>query len=238
MLPASQRSQQQETVSASYLDYVVKNRSVAFMYVAWVVVAVLILRSTYVFTLFALLAVAFLYYKSTEESYVKWRTTREAFDAKVAPTEMVLENVYKLHKPPKSFKYILKHDDVLSVLHTLRFMRPYDAAGFDKIVVLVETFFKEYDRMIQRREDYPCDTHFPILVDLRTELLNEISRAHYNVPERYTNTIDAAARMMQSITYKVIKVMAAKCNKWGAKTAFLHKPPFAMDPRKESHQLF
>ena len=208
------------------------------MYVAWVVVAVLTMRSTHVFAFTALLAVAFLYYQSTQQSYDKWRTTREAFDVNVGPSEMVLENVYKLHKSPKSFKYILKHDDVLSVLHDLRFMRNYDAAAFNKITVLVETFFKEYDRMIQRRDDYPCDSHFPILVDVRTELLNEISRTHYNVPERYTNNRDTAARMMQSITYKVVKVMAAKCNKWGAKTAFLHKPPFAMDPRKESHQLF
>lgn len=209
------------------------------MYVAWVaVVVIMTMRSTQVFTLTALLAVAFVYYKSTQGSYEKWRTTREAFDANIAPTEMVLENVYKLHKAPRSFKYILKHDDVLSVLHTLRFMRQYDAASYDKIIVLVEMFFKEYDRMIQRRENYPCDSHFPILVDVRTELLNEISRAHYNVPERYADTVDAASRMMQSITYKVVKVMAAKCNKWGAKTAFLHKPPFAMDPRKEPHQLF
>ncbi len=236
---STQRPPETVSVSASYLDYVIKNRSVAFLYVAWVVVAVLTLRSSQVFALTALLAVAFFYYKSTQESYEKWRTTREAFDTNaVAPTEMVLENVYKLHKTPKSFKYILKHDDVLGVLHSLRFMRHYDAAAFDKITVLAETFFKEYDRMIQRRYDYPCDSHFPVLVDIRTELLNEIARAHYNVPERYTNTIDTAARTMQSITYKVIKVMAAKCNKWGAKTAFLHKPPFAMDPRKESHQLF
>jgi hypothetical protein len=237
---SNQRPQETTTVSvpASYLDYVLKNRSVAFLYIAWMVVVILTLQSAQVFTLTALLTVALFYYKSTQASYEKWRTTRETFKANIAPTELVLENVYKVHKSPKTFKYILKHDDVLSVLHTLRFMRNYDAAGFDKITVLSEAFFKEYDRMIQRREDYPCDSHFPVLVDVRTELLNEISRAHYNVPERYTNTIDIAARTMQSITYKVIKVMAAKCNKWGAKTAFLHKPPFAMDPRKESHQLF
>lgn len=235
-----------------YLDYITTDRTVAFVYIVLIIAGALIVSysrainnpATNFFMVTAAAAVVYMYYNSTREAYSLWRTARDDFRDHVGqkapqrPTEMVIDNVYKLHKSPKTFKYIYKHDDVLAVIHSLRFLKRYDEAAFERIIIFVEAFFKEYDRMLVKRGRYPCETHFSVLGDMRTELLNEIARAHYNVPERFKAQIDAALKTMQAITYKVIKVMSAKCNKWAARPAFSHKPPFAQDPRKESHELF
>ena len=150
--------------------------------------------------------------------------------------DLVFNDVYKISRPPQNIKYILRHDDLNESVNVLFILNRYDKSAYDRIITLLEEFLKLYDRISLKKID--CVTNLQILQNLRSELLNELSRIHLNVPESYNNSILTATRTIQSVTYRCFKVASIYCDKKQRKLFLAYKPPYANDPSKSIHDLF
>jgi hypothetical protein len=130
--------------------------------------------------------------------------------------EMIVRNVYKIHKPLIDIRHIKKNNDMKTILYDLKFLQIYDKEDFIDIVIMIEYFFKiHFNIMIGK---YDVKTFVSILHDIRNEMLNLLYASSFNIPvksqiydnDNLNNTLDIGIKRLQSLTYKYIKVIYNK----------------------------
>ena len=146
---------------------------------------------------------------------------------------------FRIHKTPKSLKYLKTSPELLKLVYNLRFINLYDKALYDKILSYIEYFMKiHYNIMIGY---YDFQTYFPIIKDLRFELLNLMKTGTLNLPKQSTilpiddldKYMEKKTAFIQSLTYKYIKILHHKYG--GSKTNVLnYEAPNNFDPLSDN----
>jgi hypothetical protein len=133
--------------------------------------------------------------------------------------EMIVNTVYKVHKPLKDLRYVKSSKEMQETLYNMRFLLIYDKEDFIDLVVLIEYFLKiHFNVMIGKYDVY---TYYAILKDIRKEILNAMHSSFFDIPQ-YSTTFDSpdlikelqlATKKVQAITYKYLKVLSHKYRK-------------------------
>jgi hypothetical protein len=130
--------------------------------------------------------------------------------------QMVLETVYRIHKPLKSLRFIKNNKEATQIVYYLRFLKIYDNEGYLDIIVYLEHFLKlHFNIMIDK---YDVQTNFIILKDIRREILNALQASCYNIPNisKVFDSKDLDERMknaiskVQALTYRYVKIIYKK----------------------------
>lgn len=190
------------------------------------------------FLIVMMFVLAYMYY----QGYEKAKKKNNNLQAQLNKVEKELEgdfetpvnDVLYIHKSPRNIKFIKKHEYVRQVLYDLKFLNIYDKGLYHRLHTLTENFLKLHFKIMIGK--YEFDLYYPMLVDTRFEILNDMKSIYFNIPSvstiLYIKDVDAYVeeriKKMQSITYKLIKLL---CNKY--KREF--KPPYNFDPRKDNH---
>lgn len=133
--------------------------------------------------------------------------------------QMILENVYKIHKPLKSLRFIKNDKEATQLIYYLRFLIIYDKEGYLDIIVFLEYFLKiHFNIMIEK---YDVETNFIILKDIRREILNALQASCYNIPNvsKVFDSKNLDERMkkviikVQALTYRYVKIIYKKYHK-------------------------
>lgn len=130
--------------------------------------------------------------------------------------QMLLETVYKIHKPLKSLRFIRNNREATQLIYYLRFLMVYDKEGYYDIIVYLEYFLKlHFNIMIEK---YDVQTNFIIMKDIRREILNALQASCYNIPNisKVFDSKDLDERMknaitkVQALTYRYVKIIYKK----------------------------
>lgn len=130
--------------------------------------------------------------------------------------QMILETVYKIHKPLKSLRFIKNNKEAIQLIYYLRFLMIYDREGYLDIIVYLEYFLKlHFNMMIEK---YDVETNFRILKDIRREILNGLLASCFNIPtiSKVFDSKDLDRRMqiaimkVQALTYRYLKIIYKK----------------------------
>lgn len=130
--------------------------------------------------------------------------------------EMMLETVYKLHKPLKSLRFIKNNREATQLVYYLRFLMIYDRETYLDFIVYFEYFLKLHFNMMIGK--YDVETNFVILKDVRYELLNILQASTYNFPtisrvfdgKDLDQRIRTAILKLQAFTYRYVKIIYKK----------------------------
>lgn len=130
--------------------------------------------------------------------------------------EVPNDRIYYIHKRPRSLKYLKRTADIGQIINDLKVLDIYDNALYDKIVTYTEYFLKVHYKMMLGKYDF--DTYFPVLKDIRQELLNSMASMAHNLPRvsrivDIPNIDDYTQRRithMQAKTYRYIKIVHRK----------------------------
>lgn len=132
---------------------------------------------------------------------------------------MIVNTVYKIHKPLKDLRFIKTLREMQECLYNLRFLLIYDKEDFIDLVVMIEYFLKiHFNIMIGK---YDVQTYYAILKDIRKEILNELHSSFFDVPQ-YSTTFDSPdlikdmkleLKRIQAITHRYMKVLSNKYRK-------------------------
>jgi hypothetical protein len=133
--------------------------------------------------------------------------------------DMIVNTVYKIHKPLKDLRYIKTLREMQESLYNLRFLLVYDKEDFIDFVVMIEYFLKiHFNVMIGK---YDVQTYYAILKDIRKEILNALHSSFFDIPQ-YSTTFDSPnlikdmqleLKRIQAITYRYMKVLSNKYRK-------------------------
>lgn len=130
--------------------------------------------------------------------------------------EMMLETVYKVHKPLKSLRFIKNNYEATQLVYYLRFLMIYNKEAYLDFIIYLEYFLKiHFNIMIGK---YDVETNFVILKDIRYELLNALQTTTYIIPNisrvfdgnNLDERIKIAIIKLQAITYRYIKIVYKK----------------------------
>lgn len=154
--------------------------------------------------------------KQSRDEIGKYITDIEAKVVSHSTPEMVLETVYKLHKPIKNLRFIKNNEEATYIVYYLRFLQIYDNEMYLDFIIYFEFFLKiHFNVMIEK---YDIKTNYLILQDMRHELLNTLQAYHYNIPN-YSSTFDSgdlderlrvAIAKVQALTYRYMKIIQKK----------------------------
>lgn len=189
------------------------------------------------FFIIFILIIGYIYYQKDIKNKRKNKDKNKlisTIEKELNDDEEFSSNIFHVHKSPRSLKFIKQHNDVQDVLYEIRFLQIYDKALYDKIVSLLEYFLKIHFKVMI--EKYEFDLYYPILRDLRSEILNSMKTIYFNIPNISTilyikdlNTyVEERIRRIQAITYKHIKILCHKYNK-------PYKPPHDFDISIDNH---
>jgi hypothetical protein len=130
--------------------------------------------------------------------------------------EMIVELVYKIHKPLKTLRFIRQNKEVRETLYMLRFLLIYDKEDFIDLIICLEYFFKiHYNILIEK---YDITTYFAMLKDIRSELINALHSTYFNIPNisktfdvpNLENELDIGIKRIQAVTYRYMKILYHK----------------------------
>lgn len=151
---------------------------------------------------------------------------------------------FRIHKTPRNLKYLKTSPELLKFVYNLRFINLYDKALYDKLLSYIEYFMKiHYNMMIGY---YDFQTYFPIIKDLRFELLNLMKTTTFNLPKQSTilpvedldKYMDEKTAFIQALTYRYLKIVHHKYG--GEKTNTLsYESPYSFDPaNSDQYNMF
>jgi len=143
-------------------------------------------------------------------------------------------NIYPVHKTPKNIRFLKKNEEFQQILYDLKFLKIYDNALYNKLTSLIEYFLKIHFKIMIKKYDF--DLWYPVLKDIRAEILNTMKSIYLNIPNvstiLYIKDLDVylekRIRIVQAITYRFIKIVCHKYNK-------SYKPPHEVDFTQDSH---
>lgn len=143
-----------------------------------------------------------------------------------------------VHKLPRNLKFVKKTKEFRDVLYDLRFLEYYDFAMYEKMLAYVEHFLRLHYKVMIGKYDF--EHYFPILKDIRNEIMNTMKTMVFNTPSLNSTYVDVAdleafiderVIVMQSITYKYIRSLYHKYNK----VHMSYNAPYENDVMKDMH---
>lgn len=195
-----------------------------------------------IFFILAILTILyFLYVKQKTESDNKSLdiiSYMDNIEKKIGHDYEVSENeIFPIHKTPRNIKYLKRTEDLRQIIYDIKFLEIYDKALYEKIISYIEYFLKIHYKVMLGI--YNFNLYFPILKDIRNEILNSMKTIYFNIPNistiLYIKNIDLYVEKrittMQSITYKYMKVLYHKYNK----SNLSYQAPFENDTMKNDH---
>lgn len=153
--------------------------------------------------------------------------------------QMIIDTVYKLHKPIKNLRFVKGNKEAAQVVYYLRFLNIYDKEMYLDFIIYLEFFLKlHFNIMIDK---YDVQTNFVILQDIRQELLNTLQSYHFNIPKDSATFDDAdlderlrvSIAKVQALTYRYVKIVHKKFKKQLAHISY--KGTTGVDPQKNNH---
>ena len=157
--------------------------------------------------------------------------------------EIPNKNTFQIHKYPKTLSYVIKKKDFVKVIYDLKFLLIYDKESYHKLIGYLNYFLKiHYNTMLGK---YDFEQNFPILQDLRNEILNTMKTTTFNTPNLSTVVdipdinlhLQKQTTIIQALTYKYLKIIYHKYVK--NKQFSSYNPPFEYDPAKDNnYELF
>jgi hypothetical protein len=151
--------------------------------------------------------------------------------------EIPNDKVYFIHKRPRNLKNIKRTADIRNILLELKALEVYDMGLYDRIVTYTEYFLNVHYKIMLGKYDF--ELYFPILKDIRKELLNLLKSYCHNIPrvskirdiENIDVFLEKQTSLMQAKTYKYIKIAHHKYAKMQSHSVY--KAPFESDPRDD-----
>ena len=146
-------------------------------------------------------------------------------------------NMY-VHKLPGNLTYVRKTKDLRDILFDLRFLEKYDLALYEKLLALVEHFLRLHYKVMVGKYDF--EQYYPMLKDIRNEILNTMKTVVFNTPSLQSTHIDVPdlesfidekVALMQATTYKYMRSVFHKYNK----KHMSYNAPFESDGMKDTH---
>jgi outer membrane lipoprotein-sorting protein len=165
-------------------------------------------------------------------SYITTKEKQIATDSEIPENK-----IYFIHKTPRSLKFLQKTQDIRQIVYDLKFLEIYDKSLYEKILSYVEYFLKiHYKVMIGK---YEFDYYFPILKDVRNEVLNTMKTIYFNIPKKtrildiedMDSFVDERIALMQAKTYKYMKVLFHKYQR----NHVFYQAPFEHDRMKDKY---
>lgn len=132
-------------------------------------------------------------------------------------SEIPTNKFVSIHKLPGDLKYLKRSDDLQKIVFELKFLEKYDKGLYDKIIGYLEHFLILHYKIMTGR--YKFENYFPILKDIRNEILNSMKSIIFNTPrskstfldkDNVEQFIDDKIIMVQAITYKYMKSLFHK----------------------------
>lgn len=152
------------------------------------------------------------HHKQTSDKF--WKTVSK----QLQDYEIVNDQVFLVHKPPETLKYLFFHPQVVDTLEDLKFMLIYEKDLFLRLIIYIEWFMKvQYNIMIEK---YNACSFYPILRDLRREIMNILASLVFNM-KPYSNILDIPnmieftqlrTRNIQTITWRYMTIVKHKYN--------------------------
>ena len=147
---------------------------------------------------------------------------------------------FRIHKTPKNLKYLRTSPHLLKTMYDLKFINMYDKALYNKLLSYMEYFMKIHYNMMVGYYDY--QTYFPIIKDLRFEILNMLKVTTFNLPKQSTvlpiddldKYMDEKLAFIQARTYKYIKILHHKYGNSKRSTSS-YESPYDFDPGSDQY---
>jgi hypothetical protein len=156
--------------------------------------------------------------------------------------EIVIPNVNMLHKKPKHMIYIYHNEPIMKIINDLSFIKTYDNAFFEQIVIIIEGYLKVYYGILDGK--YEDKKYFGMMLDMRNEVLSLLQQLYLNVPiyvktkrENAHGIIEKNTRKIQSITYHHLKIISRRC-KLRCGVDLPYDPPYPTGIYNSNHLLF
>jgi hypothetical protein len=158
----------------------------------------------------------------------------------IADTEIDNNMIYKVHKSPKSLRYISRNSLLKNILYELRPMLTYDKGALIFLTIYLEYFLKfHYYVMIDR---YDNSEYTPILKDIRKEMLNITKSFIFNAPDispisfnpNIKETCIRTHNQLKAFTSKYLQILKHKFNKHNMDT--IYDPPW--EYTKNEHLMY
>ena len=193
------------------------------------------------FFVILLAALGYMYYQKYQKQKKKNNNQSVYFDKvekQLSGDKELNSSIYYIHKTPRNIKFIKQHESISKILYDMKFLEIYDTALYEQLVSHCEYFLKIHFKVMIGKYDF--NLYYPVLVDTRNELLNLFKSIVLNVPNISTileipdinEYVNKRTRMMQGMTYKLLKLLCHKYNK-------PFKPPYNNDnSRSEQYALF
>lgn len=151
--------------------------------------------------------------------------------------EVPENKIFYIHKTPRNIKYIKRTQDIQQVIYDIKFLKIYDSALYEKIISYLEYFLKIHYKIML--EKYEFELYFPVLKDIRNEILNSMKTIYFNIPTISTTIdiknldkyIEQRILKIQAITLKYVRIVYNKYNK----NHLTYQAPFEYDKLKDQH---
>ena len=234
----------------AYINRILKDSDMMFIYISIVFLSFFAISITddykqkFMVIVFVVVVLVY-YYNYTTVIIQKEKDTTDKFiknQKTVKNIEFVLPHTFQYHKNPKKIKYIVPNKDVMEIINNLSFLRYFDEASYEMIVILTEYFYKMHYNILAHK--YDCRQYFNIMIDVRKELLNTCSELMFNIPQfskhQEGNLWEKAqinCKKLQAKTFRCMKIISHHA-KENCSTVFDYKGPFPSDPSDNKHRLF
>lgn len=195
-----------------------------------------------VFFVIALFIIMYILYINSQKKTIKKNVNVETYitgiEKKLSDDSEIPENkIYYIHKTPRSLKYIKQTHDIRDIIFDLKFLEIYDIVSYYKLISYIEYFLKIHYKILLNKYDY--ETYFPILKDIRAEILNTMKGVYYNIPDisriilidNINDYLEERIFKLQAKTYRYIKILY---HKYGS-SKDKYEAPFDNDSSANNH---
>lgn len=99
--------------------------------------------------------------------------------------EVSAYNVY-IKENNKQLKYLVKNKNLMTILHNIRFMKKFNKAVYNKIVMYMDKLMKIYVYILADR--YDTNTFLPLFSDVKNQILEQMYSYIFIIPESFKHT--------------------------------------------------
>lgn len=221
-------------------DYIIQNSSILFPYlcIIFLTLALLLAYSNIQEKVIIILlgtVVMIIYHMSVLKGLNKDKSNLVSFkteEGDIQDIEFVLPKVFKFHNKPRRFIYIYHNQHIMEILNDMAFIKRYDDASYEKLIILMEGYLKLYYGILDGK--YINTHYFSMMIDLRNEILSIFQQLFFNVPiaskthrRNLHEAIEKNMLKIQSITFHHMKIISRKC-KTESNVDLLYEPPYPM----------
>lgn len=122
---------------------------------------------------------------------------------KYKKTDYIHSDLYQIFKKPKNFKYLQFNSDFHSNLLELQFVEQFDDAGYLELLVIVETFLKNYYQGLKLNTTY--DNNIETMKSLEKKINNYFEEIQITISKskHYNNKMNIVRKNVLDISKKM-----------------------------------